>query len=97
MTHFEHVSLGAENAMRDVFLDRAKELYLKGKKEARDHEEGFDIAERRLQSYWMKTMELEEMYERLFVVDYPTDIKYQTLCEIEDDLFTWYRAVKRGN
>ena len=44
MTHFEHVSLGAENAMKDVFLDRAKELYLKGKKEARDHEEGFDIA-----------------------------------------------------
>ena len=42
-------------------------------------------------------MELEEMYERLFVVDYPSDFKYQTLCEIEDELFTWYRAVKRGD
>lgn len=95
MTRFEHVSLGAEVAMKEVFLGRARELYLKAKKEARDHEEGFDIAERRLQSYWMKIMELEEMYDRIFVVDYADDVKYQNLTDIEDDVFKWYRMIKR--
>lgn len=97
MTHFEHVSLGAEVAMKEVFLDRAKELYLKAVKEARGHEEGFDIAERRLQSYWMKLMELEEMYERLFIVSYSDDVKYQNLTDIEDEVFKWYRMIKRGD
>lgn len=95
MTHFEHVSLGAEEAMKEVFLGRAREIRLNARKEFRFHEEGLDIATRRLLLYWTKLMELEEMYERLFMVVYSDDIKYQALADIEDEVFKWLRMLKR--